>query len=334
MKKAFLFLACLPIFFATTFAQNSPQKNAQDSTKKESAIDSNQVRNLRLGARFLDAKKPDSARTYLKKAVIDMPKNAYIWYLLGISDELLNDPQEALINFGIALELSENADYILIRRGLFYLNNLNYTPAIDDFSRICSAKLPKINGKETLEEQKEFEETKLNKGKAHYYRALAYDYLKEYKKCQNDILEAEKLGAIKSEKQKQRLDILRTTKRAANYNNIGIVSKRSTDPDYGFTPAKPVKVGIGIDGMAANEYIYLRRLLDTKGNQIGYTRKGSCCPYPSKFAFIGKTALVDHFEIEYQDATGKTVKRDFYISMYDYEELLIPIGLDAEKPYK
>ncbi len=317
MKTILLWLCFLPCI---AFAQG----------EAKSQNDSILYKNVLEGARLLDANKPDSARICLKKAVETMPKNAYAWYLLAAAEDELNNPQEALIDINIALELSSRAHYILTWRGLFYVDRFNYALAIEDFTEIINAKPTK----DKTQTKEEAEKAANQKGMAYYYRALVYDYLCDYKKCKKDALAADKLGAIKTERQKKRLTYFQTDKRAANYHSLTYLSKQSKDPNYGFNEQKPIKVGNSMDGMANNEYTYMRRLRDAKGNPVKFERKGSCCAYPSKFALFGNFALLDHFEIEYEDATGKTVKRDLYISMYDYEDPLIPVGLNAVQPLK
>jgi tetratricopeptide (TPR) repeat protein len=272
-------------------------------------------RNVLKGGDFLDKDKPDSAYIYLKQGVIDVPKSPQAWFLLAVCEEDLQNYKEAFVNINIALELSGNSAYVLQRRGLMNMNTFNYADAIADFSEVCKTK----------EEERPL---------CLYYRAVVYDYLGEYKKAKKDALEAEKLGAVKTDRQKRRFATLIEAKRPGNYHNITVLTEKSTDPDYGFTAEKPIKVGTGLDGAAQNEHTFLRRLLDAKGNLLKYNRKGSCCAYKSKYGYINNTALLDHYEIEFENEKGEKVKKDLYISMYDYETPKIPVGFSSVKPFR
>lgn len=108
-------------------------------------------------------------------------------------------------------------------------------------------------------------------------------------------------------------------------NTISKLTTTAPDNKYGFTPEQPVKVGKSNKGGPANQRAYLDLLRDAKGNAISYERVGSCCPYESANGFLG-LAMVDHYEITYQNEKGKKKKSDVYISFYDYEEPMILFG--------
>ena len=108
------------------------------------------------------------------------------------------------------------------------------------------------------------------------------------------------------------------------------IMKVSEDADYGYSPDKPVKVGMGANSSPGNQHLYLQRLHDAKGKPVKYERKGSCCPYPSKNALFGDMALVDRYEVIYKNEKGRKKKAILYISFYDYEEPMIPKGFQPE----
>jgi hypothetical protein len=108
------------------------------------------------------------------------------------------------------------------------------------------------------------------------------------------------------------------------------LTKVAETDKYGFSPDFPVKVGMGSKGGPYNQRAYLELLRDGKGKPVEYRRVNSCCPYKSKNAPFGDVGLLDRYEIKYKDKDGKKKKAIIYISFYDYEEPMIPVGLSAK----
>ncbi len=110
---------------------------------------------------------------------------------------------------------------------------------------------------------------------------------------------------------------------------IKSLTRQAASEKYGLTPEQPVKVGKGPKSGPANQRDYLDLLRDGQENKITYERLGSCCPYESENGFMG-LAMVDRYEVKYKDKSGKNRKTVIYISFYDYEEPLIPVGFSSE----
>ena len=100
------------------------------------------------------------------------------------------------------------------------------------------------------------------------------------------------------------------------------ITELSTDPDYGFSPKKPVEVGSEGSG-PKNELRYLNALSGPNGEVLSYFRKGSCCPIKSDQALIGNHVLIDNYRLTWE-GSGDTVS--IYINMYDSGELKAPKG--------
>jgi hypothetical protein len=112
-------------------------------------------------------------------------------------------------------------------------------------------------------------------------------------------------------------------------HEITALTKTADSDKYALTGEFPVKVGTGKTG-PANQRAYLELLRDAQGNPVTYKRiGGGCCPYKSKNALFGDDALVDRYEVTYRDKEGKEQKTIIYISFYDYEEPMIPVGFQA-----
>jgi hypothetical protein len=106
------------------------------------------------------------------------------------------------------------------------------------------------------------------------------------------------------------------------------LTKMAESDKYGLTPEYPVKVGKTGNSGPLNQRMYLELLRDAQGNKLKYERVGSCCAYKSENGFMGY-AMVDRYEVKYKDKDGNAKKTIIYISFYDFEEPLIPVGFQG-----
>ncbi len=118
-------------------------------------------------------------------------------------------------------------------------------------------------------------------------------------------------------------------KKSGVNSEITELTKFAESEKYGLTGEMPVKVGKGGKSGPNNQRAYLNLLRDEQGNPVSYERKGSCCPYKSENAMIGDYALVDIYEISYKNKKGESKTAHIYISFYDYEEPMIPVGFSS-----
>jgi tetratricopeptide (TPR) repeat protein len=85
-----------------------------------------------LGKSFLEMGNGEAARKYLERALRCKPERDFVWERLGrLYHRLLRNPVEAERCFEKALEC-RRAPYILVSRGLFYLDRKNEAAAIRD----------------------------------------------------------------------------------------------------------------------------------------------------------------------------------------------------------
>ncbi|MEI6021825.1 MAG: hypothetical protein WCR21_11910 [Bacteroidota bacterium] len=99
---------------------------------------------------------------------------------------------------------------------------------------------------------------------------------------------------------------------------LKVLDVRSTDSDYGYSEFKPIKVG-GNKLERLEQYLSLLR--DKNGLPIAFKHLNNCCPYKSNYGAFGK-GLCDTYEISIYDE-----RRVLYLSLYDYEEPRVPVGL-------
>jgi hypothetical protein len=106
---------------------------------------------------------------------------------------------------------------------------------------------------------------------------------------------------------------------------LRVLDERSTDSDYGYSEFKPIKVG-GNSLERLEQYLSLLR--DRKGYPISYKHITNCCPYKSNYGAFGK-GLCDTYEVMIGEE-----RRILYLSMYDYDDARIPVGLYSTFHFK
>lgn len=116
---------------------------------------------------------------------------------------------------------------------------------------------------------------------------------------------------------------------------LGLVSapsvelgETSSDPEYGYTEEKPVRVG-GMKETSShrNQYLYLQQLAGPEGEELAFRRLGSCCPYESPAGMFGH-AMLDMWEIRTE---GRGEPIIIYLDSYSYEQPKIPMGLSRKQ---
>lgn len=106
---------------------------------------------------------------------------------------------------------------------------------------------------------------------------------------------------------------------------LKILDLRSLDSDYGYSEFKPIKIG-GNSHERLEQYLSMLR--DKNGYPVVFKHMNSCCPYKSSNGNFGK-ALCDTYEVIINDD-----KRILFLSLYDYEEPKIPVGLYSTYHFK
>jgi hypothetical protein len=105
----------------------------------------------------------------------------------------------------------------------------------------------------------------------------------------------------------------------------------SDDETYGYTQANPVCVG-GVKKSEGplNERRFLNALLGANGEELEYTRRGSCCPFSTPNGMIGNSGMLDIYVVKYKgQAQEKAVS--IFINMYDFGKLKAPKGFTFKK---
>jgi len=111
------------------------------------------------------------------------------------------------------------------------------------------------------------------------------------------------------------------------------ISGVSDDPQYGYTPQRPIMMGLyDIREAASNVEKYLNALLGPNGETIRYSRLKACCPFKTKNfrlnvpilnqEFNGKHGMLERYQINYGDSTNST-SIIIYINLYDESRQLL-----------
>lgn len=98
----------------------------------------------------------------------------------------------------------------------------------------------------------------------------------------------------------------------------------SEDPSYGYTQENPIMVGGAKDGNGPlNERRFLNALTGPNGEEVSYSRDGSCCHFKTKNSPFGDVGLLDVYSVTYK---GLESPIKLYINMYDSDVLKVPVG--------
>lgn len=105
----------------------------------------------------------------------------------------------------------------------------------------------------------------------------------------------------------------------------------SDDDTYGYTQANPVCVG-GVKKSEGplNERRFLNALLGPNGEELEYTRRGSCCPFTTPNGMISNSGMLDIYVVK-QKGQSQEKSVNIYINMYDFGKLKAPKGFTFKK---
>jgi len=104
------------------------------------------------------------------------------------------------------------------------------------------------------------------------------------------------------------------------------LTKRATDAEYGYSEKSPIKVGGGFGSGSERTYQFLNALRGPEGQEVKYSRVGTCCPFKSPNSPFDGEALLEVYEIMY---AGASKPRNLYFNWYDEAEVLVPSGLTS-----
>ncbi len=99
----------------------------------------------------------------------------------------------------------------------------------------------------------------------------------------------------------------------------------ATDSGYGYSSDKSVSVGGGLGEGGHNTYRFLNALTGPEGQQVHYSRVGTCCAFKTDNAADGEEGLLEVYEVLYDDVESVWM----YFNWYESGEVLIPTGFSS-----
>lgn len=122
-----------------------------------------------------------------------------------------------------------------------------------------------------------------------------------------------------------------------------LLTERSTDPEFGLTSGKPIRVGVvNIEKGAENVRKYLNALVGPDNQEITSTRLKPCCPFKTKNfrynapllnkEFDEKYGMLEVYQISYKFEQDSTATYTLYFNLYDQDnDLRSPTALGYKK---
>lgn len=111
-------------------------------------------------------------------------------------------------------------------------------------------------------------------------------------------------------------------------NNTFVLTSFSKDKKYGYDKDYPINVFYrNATNETINQERFLNALTGPKGEKIRFTKKGSCCPFPTKNNPMG-SGLLAEYEITWE---GISSPIKLYFNGYEKGALLVPDGFDLKK---
>ena len=109
------------------------------------------------------------------------------------------------------------------------------------------------------------------------------------------------------------------------------IAESARDPRYGWTEARPIRLGgypLGLTEAAERQIRYLNSLWGPRGQVLLYEKVGTCCPFDWPGAPMDRGTL-DVFELR---GEGFDPPRHLYLDPYREEIPRIPLGLTSRVP--
>lgn len=111
-------------------------------------------------------------------------------------------------------------------------------------------------------------------------------------------------------------------------NNTFIITQYSTDKKYGYNKDYPINIFYRDSKEdRINQERFLNALAGPNGEKITYSKKESCCPFPTKRSDMG-AGFLDVYEIKWE---GQKKSIILYLNIYEKGILMVPMGLKLKK---
>lgn len=110
--------------------------------------------------------------------------------------------------------------------------------------------------------------------------------------------------------------------------NTFVITEYSTDKKYGYEADYPVNIFFqNTRNETVNQERFLNALAGPKGEKITFSKKESCCPFPTKRTDLG-AGFLDVYELKWK---GQKKPIKLYLNIYEKGILMVPVGLSLAK---
>jgi hypothetical protein len=111
-------------------------------------------------------------------------------------------------------------------------------------------------------------------------------------------------------------------------SNTFIITEFSKDKKYGYDKDYPINVFYrNATNETINQQRFLNALTGPNGEKLSYSKKESCCPFPSKNNAMG-AGMLDVYEVTWE---GLATPILLYFNIYEKGLLMVPDGFGIKK---
>ncbi|MGO4817789.1 2-dehydro-3-deoxyphosphooctonate aldolase [Flavobacterium sp. W22_SRS_FP1] len=110
-------------------------------------------------------------------------------------------------------------------------------------------------------------------------------------------------------------------------NNTFVITEYSKDKKYGYDKDYPINIFYySTRNETINQERFLNALAGPKGEKLSFTKRESCCPFPTKRSEMG-AGFLDVYEVKW-DGQKKPVL--LYMNIYEKGALKVPVGFSLK----
>ena len=111
-------------------------------------------------------------------------------------------------------------------------------------------------------------------------------------------------------------------------SNTFVITEFSKDKKYGYDKDYPINVFYrNASNETINQQRFLNALTGPNGEKLSYTKKESCCPFPSKNNSMG-AGMLDVYEVSWEGLAAPLL---LYFNIYEKGILMVPDGFGLKK---
>ena len=111
-------------------------------------------------------------------------------------------------------------------------------------------------------------------------------------------------------------------------NNTFVITAFGKDKKYRYDKDSPINIFYrGTKDDVINQQRFLNALAGPNGEAITFSKRESCCPFPSKNTGMG-AGFLDVYEIKWEGLKKPIL---LYLNIYERGQLMVPVGFSLKK---